>query len=103
MSGTYSESEFVYCDLQDAYRYIRTRSPSAARNFLEAAYDTFEFLARNPAAGRPRPEFGFKGLRSWRVQGFRRYLIFYREIDGTVQIWRVLHGFQDLQRILRPS
>ena len=103
MSANFSESEYVFCDLQDAYRYIRGGSPSAARNFLEAAYNTFEFHAENPQVGRPRPEFGYKGLRSWRVQGFRRYLIFYREVAGDVQIWRVLHGSRDLQRVLGSS
>jgi plasmid stabilization system protein ParE len=67
MSAGYDESEYVFCDLR-------------------------EF----PDLGRPRPEFGYEGLRSWRVC----YLIFYRRIAGKVQIWRRLHGSRDLQRIL---
>jgi plasmid stabilization system protein ParE len=30
------------------------------------------------------------------VEGYRKYLMFYREIPDGVQIWRVLHGAQDL-------
>ena len=103
MSGAYEESEYVFCDLQNAYRYIRRGNPAAAAAFLEAAYDTFEFLAEFPGAGRPRPEFGYKNLRSWRVSGFRRYLIFYRDVTERIQIWRVLHGSQDLESILGQS
>lgn len=103
MSGLYEESEFVFCDLQEGYHYLRRYSQATAKAFLEAAYDTFEVLAENPGLGRPRPEFGHPGLRSWRVEGFRKYLIFYRELSGKIQIWRVLHGTQDLQRMLCRS
>lgn len=95
MSG-YEESEYVFCDLQQAARYIRRQNHHVARQFLEAAYDTFEFLAANPGAGRRRSDLGFEGLRSFRVVGFRRYLVFYRELSGRIQIWRVLHGSRDL-------
>jgi toxin ParE1/3/4 len=103
MSGVYEESEYVFCDLQEGYRYLRQFSQTTAETFLEAAYDTFEFLAANPGLGRPRSEFGHAGLRSWQVDGFRRYLIFYREMPGKIQIWRVLHGTRDLARILGES
>ena len=97
MSPRWDESEYVFCDLQAAARYIRRDDPSAARAFLEAAYDSFEFLARNPAVGWKRDDLGFAEVRSWHVDGFRRYLIFYRELSDRIQIWRVLHGARDLQ------
>ncbi|MBK8040010.1 MAG: type II toxin-antitoxin system RelE/ParE family toxin [Verrucomicrobiaceae bacterium] len=58
MPARYDESEYVFCDLQAIYRYIRADDEPCARRFLEAAYDTFEFLADNPMIGRSRPEFG---------------------------------------------
>ena len=96
MSPRWAESEFVFCDLQAAARYIRQHNPTAARGFLVAAYDTFEFLARHPGAGRPRADLGFAEVRSWRVEGYRNYLVFYRETADGIQIWRVLHGAVDL-------
>jgi hypothetical protein len=70
MNPVWDESEFVFCDLQAAARFIRRDNPAAARAFLEAAYDSFEFLARNPGASRTRAGLGFpckcqdcKGLR----------------------------------------
>ncbi len=100
MKPLWEESEFIFCDLQAAARFIRRDNPAAARAFLEAAYDGFEFLARNPGIGRTRADLGFPEVRSWRVTGFRRYLIFYRELPGKIQIWRVLHGARDLHQAL---
>ncbi|WP_395753599.1 type II toxin-antitoxin system RelE/ParE family toxin [Prosthecobacter sp.] len=97
----YDESEYVFCDLQAIYRYIRQDDEAVARRFLEAAYDSFEFLAENPKIGRARPEFAHAGLRSWRVQGFRSYLIFYAPCGERLQIWRVLHGSRDLQAVMK--
>jgi toxin ParE1/3/4 len=102
MKLRWEESEYAFCDLQAMARFIRRGNPVAARSFLQAAYDTFEFLAQNPGVGRPRFDLGFPEVRSWHVEGLRRYLIFYREIPGGVQIWRVLHGSMDLQTEL-PS
>ena len=91
----------MFCDLQAIYRYIRLDDEAIARCFLESAYDSFEFLADHPMIDRARPEFGHPDLRSWRVQGFRNHLIFYRPNSGRVQIWRVLHGSLDLHQIVR--
>jgi toxin ParE1/3/4 len=100
MNPVWDESEFVFCALQAAARFIRHDNPAAASAFLVAAYDSFEFLARNPGAGQTRADLGFPEVRSWRVTGFRRYLIFYRELPDRIQIWRVLHGARDLHQSL---
>jgi len=100
MNPRWEESGFVFDDLQTAARYIHKDNPTAAYSFLEAAYDTFEFLARNPEAGRRRTDLGFPEVRSWRIKGYRRYLIFYRALPDRVQIWRVLHGARDLHHTL---
>jgi toxin ParE1/3/4 len=100
MNPRWEESDFILCDLQAAVRFIRRDNPSAARAFLATAYDTFEFLARNPGIGRTRADLGFPEVRSWRVDGFRRYLIFYKELPDRIQIWRVLHGARDLHQTL---
>ena len=100
MNPLWDESEFVFCDVQIAARSIRKANPVAAKAFIEAAYDGFEFIARNPGIGRKRADLGFPQVRSWRIDGFRRYLIFYREFPEKVQIWRVLHGGRDLHQTL---
>ncbi|MBC8003027.1 MAG: type II toxin-antitoxin system RelE/ParE family toxin [Opitutaceae bacterium] len=100
MNPRWEESEFVFCDLQAAARYIRLDNPAAASSFLEAAYDSFELLARQPGLGRHRADLGFPAVQSWRIKSFRRYLIFYRELPDRIQIWRVLHGARNLHHRL---
>ena len=100
MNPRWEESEFVFGDLQTAARFIHQDNPIAARLFVEAACNTFEFLASNPGVGRQRAELGFPEIRSWRIGGFRRYLVFYRELPDRIQIWRVLHGACDLHQTL---
>lgn len=100
MNPRWEESEFVFGDLRVAAQFIHQDNPDAVRRLVEAAYDTFEFLARNPGLGRQRTDLGFPEVRSWRITGFRRYLIFYRELPDKIQIWRVLHGARDLHQTL---
>jgi len=86
-------------------RHIAKDSLSAAERFLDAAERTFAELARHPHMGRERHFQRRPGLRSWHVDGFDNYLIFYRPIANGVEIYRVLHGARDLRRLLtrRPK
>jgi toxin ParE1/3/4 len=81
-------------------RYIFKENPSAAERFLEAAEKTFDELAKRPYLGRLRHFQRRPGLRSWQVEGFANYLIFYRPLADGVEIYRVLHGARDLRRLL---
>ena len=78
---------------------IRT-IPSPRACFWKRAYNTFEFFATNPGVGCQRADLGFPEIRSWRISGFRRYLIFHRELPDRIQFWRVLHGTHDLHQTL---
>ena len=60
----------------------------------------FAELGRHPEIGRQRRFQRRPGLRSWYVDGFDSYLIFYRPIAEGVEIYRVLHGARDLRRLL---
>jgi toxin ParE1/3/4 len=64
---------------------------------------TCEDLALHPLLGSPRAarQFRTRGLRTWRVKGFAKYLIFYRPVVHGVEVLHVLHGAQDHARILR--
>ena len=42
-----------------------------------------------------------KGLRLFRVTGFEKILILYRPLENGVEILRVIHGSQNIQRLLR--
>ena len=67
--------------------------------FLEAAYVTFQELARMPGMGRIRsfPHARLDKLRSFRIKGFENYLIFYRPIQDGVEVFHVVHGARELE------
>lgn len=91
------ESEFIPCDILDIVRHIRPNNPAAAARFIEAFKSTVDLLARMPGLGRARADLGESDTRSWRVHGFRNYLILYEVLPDRLRLLRVLHGARDLQ------
>jgi toxin ParE1/3/4 len=90
-------------DLVETYRYFaREAGLSIARRFLAEAEATFERLARAPGIGaRYEPENpAFGELRFSPVRRFKNHLVFYRPIEGGIEVARVLHGARDLTGLL---
>jgi toxin ParE1/3/4 len=105
-----SESRYVIRpkadqDLEDqAYYYAVEASPELGHRFLVEAHETFALLSTQPQMGwAPRlRHLDLKALRLFRVGGsFEKILILYRPHENGVEILRVLHGSQNLQRLLR--
>ena len=90
-------------DLADIYAWIGDRNLEAAERFLEAADSTFEQIRRHPSIGWERSWKNRRllGLRSWRVEGFHNFLVFYREEMTSIEIYAVLRGSRHLERALR--
>jgi toxin ParE1/3/4 len=90
-------------DLIDIFRhYAREAGLRVANRFLVQAEATFERLASMPAMGtRYDPEFSaLAELRYFPIARFKNYLVFYRPIEGGIDVARVLHGARDLDVIL---
>jgi toxin ParE1/3/4 len=87
------------------FQYIRETSPEAALRFLEAIDCTVENLALQPLKGRLRKFRGrdLKNIRSWRVDDFENYLIFYRFAEMRLEILRIKHGAMDFPQALRQD
>lgn len=96
MKLPWDRSPLIFCDLQEAARFLRKRNLEAAERFLEAVYATFDFIGQNPEIGRLRPDLGLPTVRSWKVRGFSRYLILYSVEPTRVLIHRVVHASRDL-------
>ena len=81
-------SEYVEPELTAVWEFIALDNVDAADRFLEAAYGTFQELARMPGMGRLRqfPPGRLRNLRSFRVKGFENYLIFYGPIDDGIEV-----------------
>lgn len=97
----FTVSPEAQADLDLLHAYISADNPEAADQVLEAALATFKALGKMPGMGQPRTlkHSELSGLRSFRVEGFRNYLIFYRPAAAGVEIVRVLHGARDLDRL----
>jgi toxin ParE1/3/4 len=84
-------------DLVEIGNFIARDSPANAAQFVLRLEQHCSLLASHPLAGRVRDELA-PGLRSL---AYGRYVIFYRALDDTVEIVRVLHGARDLPRAMR--
>jgi toxin ParE1/3/4 len=81
-------------DLVDILAYVARRSQQAADQLAAAIEQQCQQLARFPGIGRDRGDLA-PGLRSFVVQ---RYLIFFRPIDGGIEVVRVIHGARKIDR-----
>lgn len=84
------------------FQYIHESNSEAAHRFLVAIDGTVENLALQPLKGRLRKFRGrdLKNIRSWRVDDFENYLIFYRFNGRRLEILRIKHGAMDFPQAL---
>jgi len=87
-------------DIEETMTFLRDRADEeTAIRFWQRAQETFASLTRQPGMGRPRPDLRPVGIRSWRVDDFENWLIFYRVGQSELDIIRVRHGMMDLPKI----
>jgi len=85
-------------DLLEAVEYyLQDAGDEVALRFVDAVEKAFRHIARHPASGSPRYalELELPGVRCWPVKHFP-YLIFYVEREDHIDVWRLLHGQQDI-------
>ncbi|HRY48627.1 MAG TPA: type II toxin-antitoxin system RelE/ParE family toxin [Candidatus Paceibacterota bacterium] len=82
-------------DLIAARNFIAVDNESAARDFLDAAFEAFDRLAQFPEMGLPA-RFRHRDLKGVRffvlAPPFNRWLVFYRPAGQDIEIKRVLYG-----------
>jgi toxin ParE1/3/4 len=92
-------------DIRGAVTFYREEAGlRVARAFVTALEEALGHLSRHPGAGSPRyeAELSLPGLRSWLLRDFP-YVIFYREEEALVDVWRILHAHRDIPESLRPN
>ena len=82
-------------DSAEIWSYIAEHSVTNADAFAERIDRTLRLLARQPSAGRPRPEL-YPDLRSFVIG---KYVVFYLPIIKGIEVIRVLHGARDIESI----
>ena len=76
--------------------FIARDKPGAARNWMQKIRDTCDTISTHPGMGQARSGFGVPGCRSFSVGN---YVIFFREIEGGIEVARVIHGNRDMRDI----
>lgn len=82
-------------DLKEITKYVASFNPAAARRLREKIKQQCKLLADFPNMGQSCDNLE-RSLRSFPVED---YWIFYRPIDGGVEIVRVVSGYRDLEVI----
>ena len=86
-------------DLQSIYAFVLEQDRDAADHFLTSFDDELKLLSAHPFLGRKR-YFKQSGIRSWRIRGFEKFLIFYRPTERHLDVIRVLHGARDIAALM---
>ena len=75
-----------------------------AGRFIVALENAYRAIGAQPGIGSPLHghRLNIDGLRSRPVRRFP-YLIFYKELDNRVEVWRVLHAQRDIPATLDDS
>jgi toxin ParE1/3/4 len=100
MSFQIQFAEIAKQDLRDIWRGLAEYSGlDFADRTLTNIESKFQLLAQFPSSGRVRDEL-LAGLRSYPAGDF---VIFYRILETTVEVVRVLHGRRDINIIFDES
>ncbi len=84
-------------DLATELNWLNQKAgPEVAERWHEAVCASIEQLRRHPGLGRPRHDLKPKGIRSWRVRGFARWLLFYVERPDAIVFLRLRQGMVNL-------
>jgi toxin ParE1/3/4 len=87
-----------------AYHYanIAENSTKAAERFIKALDAAVEKIAEMPGIGIPCEvgELGARDIRLWHLRKFKKHIVVYRLVQGRIEVLRVLHAAQHLEKIL---
>jgi toxin ParE1/3/4 len=99
MRASYILAPQAAVDLVEIWRYITEQSSVTLADRIESEIlDRFALLARTPNGGHVRGDLTNERVRFFPVYS---YLIVYRPETKPLQIVSILHGRQDVERILK--
>jgi plasmid stabilization system protein ParE len=79
--------------------FSREHSPELAARFEQNTYALIEQLMTQREIGRLRKDLNPEGVRSFRVRGFERYLLFYLLRGDELVLLRLRYGGMNLQAL----
>lgn len=90
-------------DVDEAIEYyLRETNAATAQAFIATLEVAYVHIGRHPASGSSRyaDVLDIPGLRCWALRRFP-YLVFYIELPGQIDVWRVLHAARNIPSWLR--
>lgn len=92
-------------DLAEELAWLnKNAGPEVAEHWYQALLTTIDELRRHPHLGRERSDLQPKGIRTWRVKRFSRWLVFYRLPENkSLELLRVRSGTMNLPELEMES
>ncbi len=87
-------TEQAEADLDELWEYIAADNPDAADRMVDAVLES-RMHVRFPGMGQNRDDLRV-GLRCFVVSP---YVVYYRPIEDTIEVLRILHGARDIKNI----
>jgi len=92
-------TEQAEADMEEIWEYLAQRNETAADRLLDGILQRARLHVQFPLMGRLRDDLDLD-LRSFVVSP---YVVFYRPIDDTIEVLRVLHGARDVDAIMKTE
>jgi toxin ParE1/3/4 len=86
-------------DLDELWAHIAANNPDAADRMVDAILEGSRVHVRFPGMGLSREDLR-PGPRCFVVSP---YIVFYRPIDDTIEVLRIVHGARDISRLIEPE
>jgi plasmid stabilization system protein ParE len=85
-------------DVAEELIWLKNKAgPNVAERWYAALLATIQFIEKNPFVGRERKDLSPVGIRSWRMHGFPRWLVFYAiTSEKEIVFYRVRSGTMNL-------
>jgi len=88
--------QFLF-DLAEELNWLNERAGAEVANrWYDSVCSTIEQLQKHPYLGRQRNDLTPEGIRSWRVEGFARWLLFYGVKSEDLVFLRVRQASMNL-------
>lgn|ERR1035437_558412 len=90
----------AFADLDEIFDYILAENPQAAVTILANIMKSLDHLRTHPNSGSPLFERSLDRFH-FRMVVVSPYIAFYRVVDNTVFVYRVLHGARNYTHLLK--
>ena len=90
-------------DIEEISNFIAQDNLAYSVKFADCVNQTLKFLSANPMAGKKEYMAGlFQEIRSFTVNEFRKYRIYYEFNGEKIRVARVLHTARNIPEIIEP-